>query len=145
MLERDWLGGTGVFASICAVCRRYSLASSLGLCETGGLTLGRGVSFGNLALFAAGGGFGYCSSFGSAGSFESFGSCGASSGFSFTQGAAHGGVSVIGLVVSGCFCCATRGGLCCGGSGFCFSLCKKSLLADLFGGTMTQLRAVLAA
>jgi hypothetical protein len=41
--------------------------------------------------------------------------------------------------------CLTGGGLCGGCGGFGFGLGQQRLLTDLFGGTMSQLRAILAA
>ena len=94
------------------------------------------MRFCNLALFAAGGGFGDGGGFGAAGGFDTFG-CGGTGGFfGFAQGTAHGRVGVICLMRTGCLRCVTRGGLC--GSCGCFGLGlgEQCLVANLLGSTM---------
>ncbi len=148
-----WSNGDGLGSRsfICCGLRRLlrvcgcDFASHLGFSKAGGLALGGGMGFGNLSLFVAGGSLGNRSNFSTASSFEAFGGGGAGGRFGFTQSAAHGGVSVIGLMNASGFGCVVRGGFGGDGSGFGFGLCKESLLPDLLGGAMAKLRAVLAA
>ncbi len=58
----------------------------MGVGVPGCLALSGGVSFGDLALFAACGSFRYGGSFGAACGFDTLGSCGASGVFSLKQG-----------------------------------------------------------
>jgi hypothetical protein len=103
------------------------------------------MGFGDLAFFAACGSFGYCSGFGAASGFDTLGCCGAGRFFGFAQRTPHGGVGVFCLMSEGSLRCVTRGGLCCCSSGFGFGLGQQCLLANLLGGAMSQLRAILAA
>jgi hypothetical protein len=103
------------------------------------------VCFCDLALFAAGGGFGDGGSFCAARGFDTFGCGGAGCFFGLAQGAAHRGVGVIGLMSAGCLRCMTRGGLCSCCGGFGLGLSEQCLFANLFGSTMPQLRAIFPA
>jgi hypothetical protein len=103
------------------------------------------VGFGDLAFFAASGGFGDSGGLGAASRFDTLCGCSAGCLFGLAQSTAHGGVGVFCLMGAGSLGCVTCGGLCCCGSGFGFGLGQQRLLANLLGGTMSQLRAVLAA
>jgi hypothetical protein len=103
------------------------------------------VGFGDLAFFAAGGGFGDSGGLGTASSFYTLGCGGAGGFFGFAQSTSHGGVGIVGLMSAGSVGCVTRGGVCCSGGGFCFSLSQQRLFADLLGCTVSQLRTILAA
>ena len=120
-------------------------ATHLRLCETSSLALGGGVGFGDLPFFAACCGFGDGCGLGTTRGFDTLGGCGARGFFGLTQSPAHGGVGVIGLMSAGCFGGMTGGGFCGSGGGFGFGLGEESLLANLFGGAMPQLRAILSA
>jgi hypothetical protein len=103
------------------------------------------VSFSDFAFFAARGSLGNSGGFGTAGGFDTLG-CGCAGGFfGLTQRTAHGGVFVFSLMSSCGLGCVACGGLCGGRGGFCFSLSEQCLFADLLGGAMPQLSAVLAA
>jgi hypothetical protein len=95
------------------------------------------MGFGDLALFAACGGFGDGGGFGAAGGFDTLGCGGSGCLFGLAQCVAHGGVSVIGLVGAGGLRCMTRGGLCGCSSGFGFGLGQQGLFADLLGGAVS--------
>ena len=110
-----------------------------------GLTLGGGVGFGDLALFAASGGFGDGCGFGAAGGFDAFCCGGACCLFGFAQSTSHGGVGVFGLMSAGGLGGLTRGGVSGRCSGFGFGLGEQGLFANLLGGAMSQLRAILSA
>ena len=103
------------------------------------------MRFGDLAFFAARGGFGDGGGFGAASGFDTLCCGGAGGFFGFAQGTAHGGVGVFCLMGTGGLCCMTRSGLCCCGGGFGLGLGQQCLLTDLLGGTMSQLRAILPA
>jgi hypothetical protein len=103
------------------------------------------VGFGDLAFFAARGGFGNSSGLGAASGFDTLCCGGARRLFGFAQSTAHGGVGVFGLMGACSLRCVTCGGLCGGGGGFGFGLGEQGLLTNLFGGTMSQLRAILPA
>jgi hypothetical protein len=103
------------------------------------------VRFGDLALFAAGCGFGNGGGFGAACGFDTFGGCSAGGFFGFAQSPAHGGVRVFSLMSTGSIGCLTRGGVSGSGGSFGLSLSEQCLFADLLGGAMSQLCAILAA
>jgi hypothetical protein len=103
------------------------------------------VRFSDLSLFAACGCFGNSGGLGSACGFDTFCCGGAGRILGLAQRAAHGGVGVFGLMGASSLRCVTRGGLCSCGGGFSFGLGQQRLLADLLGGAMPQLGAVLAA
>jgi hypothetical protein len=103
------------------------------------------MRFGDLAFLAACGGFGNSGGFGAASGFDTL-CCGrAGCLFGLAQSTAHGGVGVFCLMRAGSLRCVTCGGLCGGGGGFGFGLGQQCLLANLFGGAMPQLRAILPA
>jgi hypothetical protein len=124
---------------------RLCFASHLGVCVASGLSLCGGVRLGDLAFFAACGGLGDCSGLGPASGFDALGCRGARCLFGLTQGAAHGGVGIICLMGAGGLRRLTRGGLRSGGGGFGLGLGQQCLLANLLGGAMPQLRAILTA
>jgi hypothetical protein len=103
------------------------------------------VGFGDLAFFAACGGFGNCGGLGAASGLDTFCCSGPGGFFGFAEGAAHGGVGVFCLVSAGSLGCVTGCGLCGSSGGFGFSLCQQRLLANLLGGAMSQLGTILAA
>jgi hypothetical protein len=103
------------------------------------------VGFCDLSFFAACCGFGDSGGFGTASGFDTLGGSGAGSFFCLAESFAHGGVGVIGLMGAGSFCCVASGRLCCYSSSFGFGLREEGLLANLFGGAMPQLRAILSA
>ena len=103
------------------------------------------MGLGDLALFAAGGGFGDSGGFGAACGFDTLGCCGTGGFFGFAQSTAHGGVGIVCLMGAGGLGCVTRGGICCSGGSFGFGLSQQRLLAHLLGCTMSELRAILAA
>jgi hypothetical protein len=103
------------------------------------------VGFGDLSFFAACCSFGDGCGLGTARGFDTLGGCGACGFFGLTQSSAHGGVGVIGLMGTGSFGCLTSGGFGGSGGGFGFGLGEERLLANLFGGAMSQLRAILSA
>jgi hypothetical protein len=103
------------------------------------------VGFGDLAFFAAGGGFGNSGGLGAASGFDTLGCGSARSFFGFAQSTSHGGVGIICLMGAGGLGRVTRGGVCCSGGGFGFGLSQQSLFAHLLGGTVSQLRTILAA
>jgi hypothetical protein len=82
------------------------------------------VSFGDLAFFAARGGFGNSGGLGAASGFDTF--CGGSADrlFGFAQSTSHGGVGVFGLMCAGSLRGVTCGGLCGRSGGFGFGLGK---------------------
>jgi hypothetical protein len=103
------------------------------------------VGFGDLSFFAACCGFGDSCGFGTASGFDTLGGSGARSFFCLAESAAHGRVGVIGPMGAGGFCCVTSGGFCSSSGSFGFGLREESLFANLFGGAMPQLRAILSA
>jgi hypothetical protein len=113
------------------------LAAYLGIGVASSLSLRGGVGFGDLAFFAACGGFGNSGGFGAASSFDTLCRGGARCLFGLAKSTAHGGVGVIGLMSAGSLRCVTCGGVCGGGGGFGFGLGEQGLLTNLFGGTMS--------
>jgi hypothetical protein len=103
------------------------------------------MGFGDLSFFAACGGFGNGGGFGAASGFDTLGCGGARCLFGLAQSTAHGGVGVFCLMRAGSLRCLTCSGLCGGSGSFGFGLGEQRLLANLFGGAMSQLRAILAA
>jgi hypothetical protein len=103
------------------------------------------VSFGDFAFFATRGSLGNSGGLGAAGGFDTLGCSCASSFFSFAQSTAHRGVGVFCLMSSCGLCRVACGRFCRGGGSFCFGLGEQCLFADLLGGAMPQLCAVLAA
>jgi hypothetical protein len=103
------------------------------------------VRLGDLALFTACGGLGNGGGFGATGGFDTLCRSGASGLFGLAQSTAHGGVGVFRLMSAGGLGCMACGGLGRGCGSFGFGLGHQRLLADLLGGAMPQLRAVLAA
>jgi hypothetical protein len=103
------------------------------------------MGFGDLAFFAARSGFGDGGGLGAASGLDTLGCGSAGCVFGLAQGTAHGGVGVFGLMSAGSLRCVTCCGLCCGGGGFGLGLGQQRLFADLLGGTMSQLRAILPA
>jgi hypothetical protein len=103
------------------------------------------MGFGDLAFFAACGGFGDGGGFGATSGFDTLGCGGACGLFGLAQSTSHGGVGVSLLVGAGSLCCMTRSGLCGGCSGFGLGLGHQGLLTNLLGSAMSQLRAILAA
>jgi hypothetical protein len=103
------------------------------------------MGFGNFAFLAACGSLGDGGGLGASRCFETFGGGSAGSLFGLAQSTTHGGVGVVHLMSAGGLSCVTRGGLRCCSGGFGFGLGEQCLFADLFGGAMSQLRAVLAA
>jgi hypothetical protein len=95
------------------------------------------MGFGDLALFAACGGFGDGGGFGAASGFDAFCCGGADCLFGFTQSAAHGGVGVFCLMGAGSLGCVACGGLCGCSGGFSLGLGQQRLLADLLGGAVS--------
>jgi hypothetical protein len=95
------------------------------------------MGFGNLAFFAACGGFGDGGGFGAASGFDAF--CGGSARclFCLAQRTAHGGVGVFCFMGAGGLGCVTCCGLCGRGRGFSFGLGQQRLLADLLGGAVS--------
>jgi hypothetical protein len=130
---------------LCILSSGSCFASDLRLCETCGLSLSGGVSFGDLSFFAACCGFGDSGGFGTASGFDTLGGSRASSFFCLVESSAHGGVGVISLVGTCSFCCMTSGGFCGSSGGFSFGLREEGLFANLFSGAMPQLRAILSA
>jgi len=120
-------------------------AAYLGVGVASGLSLGGGMGFGDLAFFAARSGFGNGGGLGAASGLDTLGCGGAGCFFGLAQSTAHGGVGIFGLMGAGSLCCVTCGGLCCCGGGFGLGLGQQCLFADLLGGTMSQLRAILPA
>jgi hypothetical protein len=103
------------------------------------------VGLGNLAFFAACGGFGDGGGFGPASGFDTL-CCGSARGlFSLAQGTTHGGVGVISPMSACSLGCVTSSGFRGCGGGLGFGLGKQGLFANLFGGAMPQLRAILPA
>jgi hypothetical protein len=103
------------------------------------------VGFGDLAFFTAGGGFGNSGGLGAASGFDTLGRGCARCFFGFAQSTSHGGVGIVCLMSAGGVGSVTRGGICCSGGGFRFSLSQQRLFADLLGRTVSQLRTILAA
>jgi hypothetical protein len=124
---------------------RQCFAANLGFGVASGLSLGGGVGFGDLAFFAACGGFGNGGGLGAARGFDAFCCGGAGCFFGLAESTAHGGVGVFRLMGAGSLGCVTCCGLCRSGGCFGFGLGQQRLLANLLGGTMSQLRAILAA
>jgi hypothetical protein len=120
-------------------------AANLGVGVASGLSLRGRVGFGDLAFFAACGSLGDGGGFGAAGGFDTFCCGGARCLFGLAKSMAHGGVGVVGLMSTGGLGCVTCGGLGGSGGGFGLGLGQQRLLADLLGGAMSQLRAILAA
>jgi hypothetical protein len=109
------------------------------------LSLRGGMGFGDLAFFAARGGFGDSGSLGAASGFDTFRRGSARCLFGLAQSTAHGGVGLFCLMRAGSLRCVACGGLCCGGGSFGFGLGQQGLLTNLLGGAMPQLRAILPA
>jgi hypothetical protein len=103
------------------------------------------VSFGDFAFFTACCSLGTGGRFGAAGGFDTLGCGGAGGFFGLAQSTTHGGVGVFCLMSSCGLGCVACGGFCGSGGGFCFGLGEQCLFADLLGGAMPQLGAVLAA
>jgi hypothetical protein len=118
-------------------------ASNLGVGIAGGLALRWGMGLGDLALLTASGGFGDCGGFGTACGFDTLGCCGTGGFFGLVESAAHGWVGILGLMGSGCLGCVTRGRVGGGCGGFCLRFGEEGLLADLLGGAVPELRAIL--
>jgi hypothetical protein len=102
------------------------------------------VGFGDLTLFAAGGGFGDGCGLGPASSFDTFCRSGASGFFGLAKRTDCG----VGLIGGRCACGGC--GLACGcvghfSGGFGLGLGEERVFAYLFGGTMSQLSAILPA
>jgi hypothetical protein len=102
------------------------------------------MCLGYLTLFTSGGGFGSGGSFGATRCFNPFSGGGACCLFSLTeillQGNRRGRTLLRACGVCGLACCCL-GGLC---SGLSFGLGEQGLLTNLFGGAVTQLRAILS-
>jgi hypothetical protein len=109
------------------------------------LSLCGGMGLGDLALFAACGGFGDGSGFSTACCFDSLCGCSASGIFSFAESAAHGGVGIISLMDASGLCGLASSGICGSGGGFSLCLGKEGLFTHLLGSAVPQLRAVLSA
>jgi hypothetical protein len=120
-------------------------AAHLGFGVSSGLSLRGGMGFGYLAFLAAGGGFGDGGGLSAASGFDAFCCGGAGCFFGFAECTAHGGVGVFRLMGAGSLGRVTCCGLCGGSGGFGFGLGQQGLLTNLFGGAMSQLRAILAA
>jgi hypothetical protein len=103
------------------------------------------VGFGDLAFFAAGGGFCNSGGLGTASGFYALGCSCTRSFFGFAQSTSHGGVGIVCLMSAGGLGCVTRGGVCCSSGGFGFGLSQQRLFAHLFGCTVSQLRTIFAA
>jgi hypothetical protein len=95
------------------------------------------MGFGDLAFFAACGGFGDGSGFGAASGFDAFCCGGAGCLFDLAQGAAHRGVGVFCLMGAGGLGCLTCRGFCSGGGGFGLRLGEQRLLTDLLSGAVS--------
>jgi hypothetical protein len=95
------------------------------------------MGFGDLAFFAACGGFGDGSGFGATSGFDALCCGGADCLFGFAQRAAHGGVGVFCLMGAGGLGGMTCGRLCGRSSGFSLCLGQQRLLADLLGGAVS--------
>jgi hypothetical protein len=102
------------------------------------------VRFGDLAFLTACGCFGNSGGLGAACSFNAFCGRGAGSLFGLAQSTSHRGVGVFCLMGARSLCCVPCRGLCSRGGGFSFGLGQQRLLANLFGGAMPQLGAILA-
>jgi hypothetical protein len=103
------------------------------------------VGFGDLAFFAASGGFGDGGGFGAASGFDTLGCGSAGCLFGLAQSTSHGGVGFFSLMSAGslrCLACSELSGGC---SGFGFGLSQQRLFTDLLGGAMSQLGAIFAA
>jgi hypothetical protein len=103
------------------------------------------VGLGDLAFFAARGGFSDGGGFGTASGFDTLRSSGASGLFCLAERPAHSGVGLFGLVGPRSLSGLMSDGLCCYCGGFSFRLGEESLFAHLLGGAMSQLRAIFAA
>jgi hypothetical protein len=102
------------------------------------------MGFGDLALFAAGGGFGDSGCFGPTGGFDTLGGSCTSCLVGLAESTLRGRIGFIGLIMPGGRDCAAFSRVCGICRGFSLGLGEKGLLAHLLCGMMSQLRAVLA-
>jgi hypothetical protein len=103
------------------------------------------MGLGDLTFFTSCRGFGNRGGLGAAGGLNALGCGSARCLFGLAQSTAHGGVGFFGLMGTCSLRSMTSGRLCGGCGGFGFGLGQQRLLTDLFGGTVSQLRAILAA